>query len=62
MLQGLRRTAPHVVLFVRECYGSPTINMWSSDEGVTHLISQGEGGEQGDPLMIMLFVLRHTPL
>ena len=61
MLQGLRRTAPHVVPFVRQFYGSPSIFSWESDDGVTHHIPQGEGGEQGDPLMPMLFALGQHP-
>ena len=31
--------------------------LWSDDCGVTHVIHQGEGGEQGDALMPMLYVL-----
>ena len=31
--------------------------MWEDDEGVRHHIRQGEGGEQGDPLMPLLFSL-----
>ena len=46
MLQGLLRTAPHVVPFVRQFHGSLAIQLWESDDGVTHHIPQGEGGEQ----------------
>ena len=31
--------------------------MWRDDEGVEHVITQGEGGEQGDPLMPALYAL-----
>ena len=31
--------------------------MWEDDCGITHNIPQGEGGEQGDPLMPLLFSL-----
>ena len=31
--------------------------MWYDDEGVPHEILQGEGGEQGDPLMPALYAL-----
>ena len=43
--------------FVRLCYGAPSTFVWTDDEGVSHLVSQGEGGEQGDPLMPALFAL-----
>ena len=43
--------------FIREFYGRPSSNLWEDDRGVTHDIPQGEGGEQGDPLMPLLFSL-----
>ena len=43
--------------FVRMSYGSPSQYRWQDDEGHTHMIQQGEGGEQGDPLMPALFAL-----
>ena len=61
MLQGLRRIAPHVVPFVRQFYGTPSTYWWENDEGVTHHAHQGEGGEQGDPLMPILFALGQHP-
>ena len=37
--------------------------MWEDSSGVTHMIPQGEGGEQGDPLMPFLFSLgQHSAL
>ena len=33
--------------FVRQFYGSPSTYWWDDEEGVTHEIRQGEGGEQG---------------
>ena len=37
--------------------------LWGDDTGDTHLIEQGEGGEQGDPLMPLLFSLgQHSAL
>ena len=37
--------------------------MWEDFEGVTHTIRQGEGGEQGDPMMPLLFSLgQHSAL
>jgi len=38
-------------------YGSQSRFFWTDDAGVTHTILQGEGGEQGDPLMPALFAL-----
>ena len=60
-LQGLRQIAPHVVPFVRQFYGTPSTYWWENDEGVTHHVHQGEGGEQGDPLMPTLFALGQHP-
>ena len=41
--------------FVRMSYGSPSTYLWVDNEGRTHEVHQGEGGEQGDPLMPLLF-------
>ena len=43
--------------FVRQFYGSPSTCWWDDEEGVTHEIRQGEGGEQGDALVPALFSL-----
>ena len=49
--------------FVRTFYGKNSTYVWYDDEGVPHEISQGEGGEQGDPLMPALFALgQHAAL
>ena len=40
-----------VLPFVRQFYGTPSTFWWDDDEGLTHDITQGEGGEQGDALM-----------
>ena len=45
------------VPFVRLFHGSPSTYMWEDAEGVEHLIPQGEGGEQGDPMMPLLYSL-----
>ena len=42
---------------VRQFYGTPSQHLWEDDDGFVHIIHQGEGGEQGDPLMPMLFAL-----
>ena len=47
--------------FVRLFYSSPSTFLWEDDAGTTHHIRQGEVGEQGDPLMPLLFALvQHT--
>ena len=43
--------------FVRLFYGEASEYLWTDDGGTTHHIPQGEGGEQGDPLMPALFAL-----
>ena len=41
----------------------PSSYLWEDSSGVTHMIPQGEGGEQGDPLMPFLFSLgQHSAL
>ena len=49
--------AKAILPFVRVSYASPTRYVWRDDDGVDHDIVQGEGGEQGDPLMPLLFAL-----
>ena len=56
MLQGLC-DSPSAVPFVRQFHGSPSRYLWENDIGEVRDIDQGEGGEQGDPLMPMLFSL-----
>ena len=49
--------------FVRMFYGAPSFYLWEDSSGVTHTIPQGEGGEQRDPLMPLLFSLgQHSAL
>ena len=43
--------------FVRQFYGQPSSHLWEDDCGITHDTLQGEGGEQSDPLMPLLFSL-----
>ena len=59
MLEGLRSVHGGVetLPFVRMFYSSPSRYLWEDQEGVVHTIDQGEGGEQGDPLMPLLFSL-----
>ena len=49
-LQGL-------FLFVRAVYSRPSCYKWRGSSGTCHDIHQHEGGEQGDPLMPLLFSL-----
>ena len=52
-----------VLPFVLQFYSEPSQYLWEDDTGDTHLIEQGEGGEQGDPLMPLLFSLgQHSAL
>ncbi|CAE7242891.1 unnamed protein product [Symbiodinium sp. CCMP2592] len=43
--------------FARQFYADPCTYTWYDDDGRAHDISQGEGGEQGDPLMPALYAL-----
>ena len=52
-----------ILPFVRAFYGKPSSYWWEDDVGDVHAIQQGEGGEQGDPLMPILFCLgQHAAL
>eukprot|EP00973_Karenia_brevis_P049579 6880599-Karenia_brevis.AAC.1 len=42
---------------VRLAYGQPTAYAWEEETGERATVQQGEGGEQGDPLMPLLFCL-----
>ena len=42
---------------MRLFYGSPSEYMWEDENGTTQIIRQGEGGEQGDALMPLLFAV-----
>ena len=52
-----------ILPFVRCFYGSPSMCLWKDETGNVQDIPQGEGGEQGDSLMPLLFALGlHGPL
>ena len=52
-----------VLPFVRLFHGQPSRYLWEDEDGAIHHIHQGEGGEQGDPLMPLLFSLgQHAAL
>ena len=59
MLQGLREVpeANRCLPFVNMFYAGPSQYIWHSGTGEAHIISQAEGGEQGDLLMPALFSL-----
>ena len=42
---------------LRSVYQHPSQHIWEDSEGRRHVIEQHEGGEQGDPLMPLLFSL-----
>ena len=65
MLKGLltMEGGDRVLPFVRLYYGDTPIFLWENDLGGVHSVLQGEGGEQRDPLMPMLFSLgQHAAL
>ena len=59
MLEALQQLpgGEQVLPFVRLFYGRQTTYLWDDDLGVVHQIPQAEGGEQGNPLMPLLFAL-----
>ena len=49
--------------FVRLFNGKDSKYVWYDDDGLSHEICQGEGSEQGDPLMPALYALgQHAAL
>ena len=46
-----------IIPFVRQLNDSPSTFLWEDDTGGVRRVWQGEGGEQGDPLMPSLFSL-----
>ena len=59
MLQGLGNMTcgAQVLPFVRLFYSDPSTFVWEDEFGEPQMIPQGEGGEQGDPHMPLLFSL-----
>ena len=47
--------AQGLIPFVKMSYGAPSAYSWFDDEGTRHEVTQAEGGEQGDPLLPLLF-------
>ena len=61
MMEGLLKMedGDQILPFVRMFYSTPSTYLWEDELGVTQSIPQGEGEEQGDPLMPMVFALGH---
>ena len=59
MLEGLRQlpVGNTALPFVRLFYGRQSRYLWEFEDGEIHHIPQGEGGEQGDAMMPLLFSL-----
>ena len=59
MVEGLRDEAALLPLlpYVAQFYGSPSTYLFFDESGCPSEIHQGEGGEQGDPLMPALYAL-----
>ena len=59
MMEGLLKMekGDQIFPFVRCFYGSPSTYLWEDEVGNPQDIAQGEGGEQGDPFMPLLFAL-----
>ena len=65
MMTGLIRVegGSAALPFVRMFYGAPSEYLWEDSCGTVHRIPQGEGGEQGDALMPLLFAVgQHSAL
>ena len=61
MLQGLRGVDDAVLPFARLFYGQQSQYFWENDSCEVHIVFQGEGGEQGDAMMPLLFSLGQHP-
>ena len=59
MFQGVADlpNADQLIPFISQFYEEPSTFVWEDKLGEVHTIRQGEGGEQGDPLMPLLFCL-----
>ena len=58
-MEGVEKLLPFVSMF----YSTPSTFLWEDEEGTVHVILQGEGGEQGNPLMSKLLAVgQHSSL
>ena len=56
-------TLSSLLPLVKALYTNASTYLWTDDRGEVHEVTQGEGGEQGDPLMPALFALgQHSAL
>ena len=55
-VEGGSQALPFVSMF----YGAPSQYLWEDSAGRVHTIKQGEGGEQGDAMMPLLFSWANT--
>ena len=63
MLEGLREVDDAVLPFARLFYGQQSQYFWETDSEEVHIVPQGEGGEQGDAMMPLLYSLgQHAAL
>ena len=65
MLEALMEleVGSQILPFMRMFYGDHSTYLWEDEVGTVHHIDQGEGGEQGDVLMPLLFSLgQHAAL
>ena len=65
MMEALMKqeVGSQILPFVRMFSGDHSTYLWEDDVGTVHHIEQGEGGEQGDVLMPLLFSLgQHAAL
>ena len=53
MLQGVMwvPSGDRVLPFLKQFYSSPSVYVWEDVMGTQHEVTQGEGGEQGDPCL-----------
>ena len=59
MMRGLLRVegGSQALFFIRMFCGALSEHLWEDFSGIVRTIPQGEGGEQGDPLMPLLFAV-----
>ena len=59
MMQGLMHMegGEQVLPFVRLFYSSPSAFLWEDSMGEIRHIPQGEGGEEGEPLMPLMYAM-----
>ena len=60
-MQGLHDVDHTALPFSSMFHGTPSRYLWEDDADTTHTIVQGEGGEQGDAMMPLLFAIGQHP-